>query len=212
MRTIIWKLLRFLKIAPFLQLAYKGALDDYGWIKSFNKKQSIDRNGSPIPWITYPAINFLNSRLNNELNLLEFGSGNSTLWFSKRVKRVFSVEHNKAWFEKVKEQIPKNVSLFYSELDYDGEYSKQPIESDLKFNIILIDGRDRNNCVFNSIDKLTEDGIYIFDNSQRERYLKSQQFLKEKGFKRIDFKGMCPGEASLQTTTVFYKNNNCLGI
>ncbi|MDF1550900.1 MAG: hypothetical protein P1P88_23960, partial [Bacteroidales bacterium] len=71
---------------------------------------------------------------------------------------------------------------------------------------------DRNNCVYNSVSSLTDDGVIIFDNSQRSQYLESQLFLKENNFKRIDFKGLCPSVAHANTTTIFYRTNNCLDI
>lgn len=212
MRKIAWKLLRFLKIASFIQISYKGILDEYGWFKSFNKKQSIDKDGNPIPWFTYSLISFISDRLTNELNVFEFGSGNSTLWFSHKVEKVISVEHNKEWYNIVKDKMPSNVKLIYQELEYDNEYCRTAKKFEEFFDIVIIDGRDRNNCVYNSVDKLTDKGIIIFDNTQLDIYSDSQNFLKSKGFKRLDFKGLCPAVAHTNTTTVFYKANNCLNI
>lgn len=212
MRKYIWKLFRFLNIAPFIMIFYKGILDEYGWLKSFNKMQSIDRKGKPIPWFTYSATSFLKDRLTKNMNVFEFGSGNSTLWFSERVKNIISVEYDVKWYNKVKNEIPDNVELIYCNFEYDGEYCRTVVKSDLKFNIIIVDGRDRNNCIYNSINSLTEDGVIIFDNTQRESYQDSIKFLKENGFKRIDFCGLTPAVAHANATTVFYKTKNCLGI
>ncbi len=212
MKKYIWKLLRFLNIAPFIMIFYKGILDEYGWLKSFNKMQAINREGKPIPWFTYSAIDFLKDRLTEKMIVFEFGSGNSTLWFSQRVKNIVSVEHDIGWYDKVKKEMPDNAKLIHCNLDYDGEYCRTVFKQGIKFNIIIIDGRDRNNCVNNSIDNLTEDGVIIFDNTDRTSYSEGIQFLLNNGFKKIAFKGLIPANAHSGETTIFYRKNNCLEI
>lgn len=69
-----------------------------------------------IPWITYEAIEWINSYLHKRMNVYEFGSGGSTLYFAKSVGSVVSVEHDEAWFNNVSEALDrykaKNVSYF----------------------------------------------------------------------------------------------------
>jgi hypothetical protein len=62
-----------------------GPLKDDGWFRSCREQASVDANGNPIPWITYPAIEFLVKRINNQLSVFEYGCGNSTLWWASRV-------------------------------------------------------------------------------------------------------------------------------
>ena len=212
MRKFIWKVLRFFKVASFIQISYKGILDEYGWLKSFNQMQSIDKEGNPIPWFSYSAISFINDRLTNEMTVFEFGSGNSTLWFSKRVKNVVSIEHDVNWYNKIKKIMPENVNLSHCNLKYNDEYCRAAANQHSKFDIIIIDGRDRNNCVLNSIDSLADDGIIIFDNMQRKSYQPSIKYLDEKGFSKIDFIGLCPCVPFSNTTTIFYKSSNCFKI
>ncbi|MBW4487538.1 MAG: hypothetical protein KME12_07090 [Trichocoleus desertorum ATA4-8-CV12] len=53
------------------------------------------------PWITFPAINFLEKILMKHMSVFEYGSGGSTVFFSKRAEEVVSVEHDKSWYLKV---------------------------------------------------------------------------------------------------------------
>ncbi len=212
MRKIIWKLLRYLRIAAWLQLSYKGILDDLGWRKSFYAMQSIDREGNPIPWLTYSFIHFIDPRLNKNLNVFEFGSGNSTVWYAQRVKSIVAVEHDLSWFEQIKLKLASNAEIIFKQLDTNGEYAKSALNRGTKFEMIIIDGRDRNNCVYQSIDALSEDGVFVFDNTHLALYNESIQFLINKGFKRIDFIGLTPTIAYSSSTSVFYKPNNCLDI
>jgi hypothetical protein len=212
LRKFIWKILRKLRLAGPIQLIYKGILDETGWLKSFNAMQSIDKSGNPIPWCSYSFIYFIEQRLSNDLSVFEFGAGNSTLWYAKRVKEVISVEHDLVWKTMLEQKVPSNSKVIFKELSYNGEYARTTTSLGRKFDVIVVDGRDRNNCIYNSIDSLSDKGVIILDNSQRTNYNESQKFLLAKGFKRIDFTGLCPAVAHINTTTIFYRTENCLGI
>lgn len=211
-KNLIWKLLVKLKLGGAIQLMLTGGLLEDGWFNSFNTKQSIDKNNKPIPWCTYPFIKFIEPRIHKNLTVFEFGSGNSTLWYAERVKNIVSVENDKDWFEVISSKLPENAQIIYQKLDYGGEYCRTAINSDLKYNIIIIDGRDRVNCVKQSIKCLTENGIIVFDNSDLQQYQEGVNFLIEKGFKKIDFIGLSPVTPHNNCTSVFYKSNNCLEI
>jgi len=130
-----------------LSMRSRGYLYEIGWINSFINKMPVDKNSNPMPWFTYPFIDFISDRLNNTMDVFEYGSGNSTLWFASRTNTVTSVEHDNIWFEKIKKKMPKNVNIHYEELIYDGEYSKFPNKLKMKFDIVIVDGRDRVNCI-----------------------------------------------------------------
>jgi hypothetical protein len=78
----------------------------------------LRRGSSPlqdkIPWITFGAIRFLKRLLTKEMVVYEFGSGGSTLFFANRVKRVYSVEHDEKWFQKLTAAVKKEGYLNWS--------------------------------------------------------------------------------------------------
>ena len=45
--------------------------------------------------------------------VLEWGSGTSTLYFSKIVKQFVSIEHNTEWYNRISSQIADNVEYYY---------------------------------------------------------------------------------------------------
>jgi len=195
-----------------LGLKRNGYLHDIGWVNSIVSHQVVDVTNNPIPWVTYPFIQFIAERLNPALELFEYGSGNSTLYYSKRVAKVCSVENDKSWYEKIKSFMPDNVTLFFCELEYDGDYCRYASKIDNKFDLIIIDGRDRVNCAINSIEALKPTGVVVLDDSEREEYMPAINFLKGYDFKRIDFWGIAPTVDYLKCTSIFYRNNNCLNI
>ncbi len=56
----------FSVIKILLSQLYSGYLLDNGWFQSYKNKTSVDKNGNPIPWVTYPFIDFISERLNKE--------------------------------------------------------------------------------------------------------------------------------------------------
>ena len=92
LRNLTWSLLRSLKLAPYFQLALESTLVDDGWFNSYYKKESVDRENNPIPWNTYPFIKFIEPRLKDHFNIFGYGCGNSTIWYSQRVKSITSLQ------------------------------------------------------------------------------------------------------------------------
>jgi len=190
----------------------KGYLHDIGWINSYKTKTPVNKNFQPIPWVTYSFISYIENRLNKKMSIFEYGSGNSTLYFAEKVNHVISVEHDKEWFENLLENIPENVQLKHCDLQYAGDYCKTIVSTDRKYSIIIIDGRDRVNCILNSTSSLSQDGVLILDDSEREEYQNGVIHLKQLGYKELDFWGIAPGIFFNKCTSVFYRDNNCLGI
>jgi len=203
-KNVLFKLLR---------LRYRGMLYEEGWFEAACYYQSINKNKEPIPWWTYSLNDFLLPRLHNSLEIFEYGSGNSTLYLAKKVKHITSIEHNKEFFNYLRKKIPQNVTLKFKKLDkYNGNYSKAILEEDKNFDLIIIDGRDRVNCIYNAIQKLKSNGIILLDDSQREYYKEGINFLLKNGFKHIYFTGVSAGTYKKKATSIFYKDDNWLNI
>jgi hypothetical protein len=117
---------------------------------------------------------FLKSR--NIENMLEIGSGGSTLHFSKYVKNYYSIEHDESWLEDVERWVNKekisNVKMIlrqknkipefdiaepiiaesWEELDHSSrskeykDYIQAPLDFGVLFDVVLVDGRARPEC------------------------------------------------------------------
>jgi len=187
-----------------------GFLAEVGWFESWRTKQSVDAAGCPIPWITYPCLSFLSPRIDPRMEVFEFGSGHSTLWWANRVSKVVSCEHDSTWYAEMKLRVGPNVRLELKTLE-DG-YASFIDQFPHRFHIIVVDGRDRVNCIKHSLGSLAPDGILLLDNSERLQYLPGIEFLIHHGFRRLDFEGPVPVVTERSTTTIFYKRENCLDI
>lgn len=89
-------------------------------IKQFNRwhkdtSSSDSTLSRQLPWMTYDAIAFLERTVTPEMNIFEWGSGGSTLFFAKHCKNVVSIEHDTKWSETLSEIIKhdsiKNITL-----------------------------------------------------------------------------------------------------
>jgi precorrin-6B methylase 2 len=146
------------------------------------------------------------------MDVFEYGCGNSTLWWASRVRRIVSCEHDAAWYQQTRTTLPQNAELHHVALEYGGAYSQLITRYSKEFDIVFIDGRDRVNCINHCLPALKSGGVVILDNSDEAEYVDGIQFLSANEFKQLHFAGPGPITAAIWRTTVFYKQNNCLGI
>lgn len=189
----------------------RSHLEDIGWFRSTQEGLPVDCEGNYLPWFTYPAISFLTECIREKMQVFEYGSGNSTFWWSQRVSSVVSYEHDLEWYQSLKERIPHNVEYHYCPLEH-GQYCKAIREYNKSFDIVIIDGRDRVDCAKNSLYALRDDGVIIWDNSERTRYREGLIYLKQNGFRCLDFEGHGPINVKQWRTSVLYRRNNCFDI
>jgi len=200
------------RLKTLLSFNDKGYLDEIGWFNAYDSRSPVDRDNNPIPWVTYSFIDYIKTHLKKQFSVFEFGSGNSTFFYAKYAGLVVSVEHDKEWYDKIVSTKPENSEMIFCELVRDGDYCRMPVKLEEKFDIIIVDGRDRVNCCKQAINAVSENGVIVLDDSEREFYKEGINFLKNKGYKELSFSGISPGLFYLKSTSIFYKADNCLGI
>ncbi|MDY6913835.1 MAG: class I SAM-dependent methyltransferase [Planctomycetota bacterium] len=175
---------------------------------------SVANDNQPIPWYTYASAAFLKDRIRPEWSVFEYGSGNSTLWWAELVHKgkVISCEHEAAWYEIMRDRVPDHVELHYQALEPEGNYSGFITRHPNRFDVIVIDGRQRLACAEYASGALKSGGVIVWDNSDREDYRPGFDLLQQQGFKRLEFTGMGPINSMGWSTSILYRPNNCLGI
>lgn len=190
----------------------RGPLKDSGWLRSFDTGEPVDAEGRPVPWMVYPAVDFLAPRLRPDMKVFEYGAGNSTLWWAARVRELITCEHDRAWYEKVRVRVPANVTLHHVPLGPDGEYSRKVGSYPGAFDIVVIDGRDRVQCALHALPALKPDGVILWDDTYRVEYQEGYDALAAAGFRKLGFVGLAPVFNQYGETGLFYRPGNCLGI
>lgn len=191
----------------------KFYLVEKGWVRSRMSHRPVTKEGDSLPWFTYSSIEFVEQRLKPTFKVYEFGSGNSTLFFSKRVNSINSVESDHGFFEELRPKLDPVSNVTYSYFpDEEGAFGDSIKPFSKTFDVIVVDGADRVNCARNSIAALKDDGVIIWDNSDRLEYQEGYDFLLNNGFKRIDFVGHGPIGYKEWATSIFYRKDNCFDI
>ena len=145
----------------------------------------------PIPHMSYKEIVCMMTYLDTETEMLEIGTGNSTPLLAKHTKSLVAIEHNKEWAMKVREMLVEhapNSKVEYIQVDPNwphihlfnpaqpGQFADytQRIEQfeDERFDVILVDGRDRVNCAKAAFHALKSNGImFVHDYwNRRSKY------------------------------------------
>ena len=200
-------------LGKVLTLVYskRSLLRQSGYFKSVALKRPCRLDGSPIPWMNYGAISFLEERLTKDLNMFEYGSGNSTFFFADLVNSITSVEHDRGWYEYVNEILPANANVLLTPIDgfdYVNTISKQG----MKFDVVIVDAGERQKCLLNAPDFVTDQGVIILDDAAKPEYQEAIAEMSSKGFSVLPLDGLKSGGINTYRTSIFYRAGNCLGI
>ena len=138
--------------------------------------------------------------------VIEWGCGGSTKALLRDVPTLeilVSVEHNKAWYNKVKSEVKDSrLRLYYSEpkvlephwepnneklqqeleawcqrcedeRDIMADYIDHPRTHNVEYDIALVDGRARTHCVIEAMKILRHGGVVVLHDAQRVQYHES---------------------------------------
>jgi hypothetical protein len=158
--------------------------------------------------------------------LLEYGSGNSTIWFSQFANRVISVEGRAEWYQKVKKMIMvakvKNVELFivppestHDEANYlqrnrgrtiDYGYPKDFTTyihfinrfEENSLDVLFVDGYVRSEIIKHGMNKVREGGLIFLHDVMPSRKSVNSIVFGFKGMKHL---------STLNTMACFVRTN-----
>jgi predicted O-methyltransferase YrrM len=131
----------------------------------------------PIPWLHPDVIAHLESLIQPDWDILEHGSGGSTLWFAERAKSVTAFESDPDWQAVVKKNAPENVRVV-SQGTYRGVVAPDAIEYDL----LLIDGvpvGERCQWITDAPTLVRPGGWVVLDNCNRPEYAREREALQK---------------------------------
>ena len=177
---------------------------DYGHLRSAATLRSVDAEGCPVPWYTYPAIEYLRQLDFQGKTVFEYGSGFSTLFWAASAHSVVSVEDDEKWYSILAPQLPANCALT---LETDVARLVEVIHRYPDgFDVIVVDGpargRTRLKCCRAALQHLRPGGLIILDNS--DWLPESARVLRESGLIQVDMTGFAPIVGQTQTTSLFF--------
>ena len=177
---------------------WKLLASDIGHVKSVRCGRPVDANGDPIPWYTYPAIEYLRHLDFSACRVFEYGCGNSTLWWSSRVKQITSIEHDSGWAIHVRSECGGNAEVVVCS---GNDYVSAINRGAETWNVIIIDGESRTDCASAAAGRLAHGGLVILDNS--DWHSDACKILREQRLIQVDFHGFGPINGYPWTTSIF---------
>lgn len=149
-----------------------------------------------VPWFPDLVRMLLEAHIMSGIDVFEWGCGGSTVWFCNHDCNVMSVEHNKAWADRVNSGIyscdpvvfvppddgslypdpgDKSIAFHYksgsTEVgDVRFESYARRIDTCDMFDIVLVDGRARPSCVLHGYTHVKPGGLLVLDNAERKYY------------------------------------------
>lgn len=183
-----------------------------------------------MPQINPRAIAFLESIVQSDWKVFEYGSGQSTIFFARRVAEMVSVEHHPHWVKFVSETLDAegldinylNFSLGpaepgrdpsdplnYSYADHDVADWKPYVTAidtypGSHFDLVFVDGGARASCIYHAHSKIAAGGYLLLDDSERRWYYEKLIDLFN-GWKRRDFMGRKGMARALSKATFWRK-------
>lgn len=183
--------------------AFKVLGKEQGQFNSILKSSCLDAQDQPLPWYTYPAIEFLKYLDLHDKVVFEYGSGCSSLFWSNESKGVISVENDEEWYKIVLKNKRFNQDIWLRKDKV--AYISAIKDVNIKLDIIVIDGLHRLECAQRAIPHLKLDGMILLDNS--DWFVKTGRYLRDQNFIEIPFSGLGPINDYAWTTSVFINAN-----
>ncbi len=192
-----------------------------------------------LPWLNFDAIDALAQLELRGRHVFEYGSGGSTIYWLRRGARVVSIEHDPAWYERVRAAIPPGAPLDYrlvppeptppdpaDSADPAAYRSGDPAFAgrsfaryaaqidafpEASFDLVLVDGRARPSCLVHAAPRVRPGGMLILDNSDRAYYTARLGPLFN-GWTATVYAGATPGAPVFTETTFYVRGDAVTGL
>ncbi len=134
-----------------------------------------------------------------DVRVLEFGSGGSTMFLLRQGVSVTTIEHHELWADGLQQKAKsRGLADKLTILRRDRPYHDVPAEfaENTKFDILLVDGRERSDCLRKALPHVASDGLVLLDDSQRPRYWPAFTLLADR--KSVTY------ECDARSTTIWF--------
>lgn len=132
-----------------------------------------------------------------------------TLWWTRHVREVVAIEHDMAWADKIAAQCSARLHRVAAT---DASAYLKPVTSTGPYDVVIVDGIFRNECLEIAPGLLTKEGIVVLDDAQREEYRPAVDVLLRQGFKLLELHGPQPVSKHPGCTALLYRDANVLGL
>lgn len=179
-----------------------------GHLRSAIVQRPVDAAGHPLPWYTYPAVDFLSELDFRGKAVAEVGGGYSTLWWAGRAQRVLTLEPDGSWYRRLRDWTAARGNVDVRHVPSPAAVAPS-IPAD-EYDVIIVDGGgERTLHTRTALTRVKQTGVVILDNADeslgsvgREAVIRDAQ---EAGWLRVDFIGHTAGATRLGCTSMFFQ-------
>lgn len=157
-----------------------------------------------VPWWPYDAAHWVATMLPSQPRVFEYGGGGSTLWLEDLGAIATVTEHDEQWHAQLASALSPNTRLLLRPSQefgvvtsavapgyFDSYVGAIDGEPDEGFDLVIVDGRARVECVRHAMPKVKPGGLLLLDDSDRTRYKTALELLAT--WERHLFTGLKPG-------------------
>lgn len=148
-----------------------------------------------LPWFCLPATRFLDRQIRSGMQVFEWGSGASTLFFARRGCSVTSAEHDTEWAARSRARLASYADVDVLEFDAADDAYVTSIDAfpSRTLDLVAVDGRRRCDCFRRALSRVKPGGWLILDDSERPQYRSCLEDVLEEDWEVRHFEGPRPG-------------------
>jgi hypothetical protein len=183
--------------------------DTIAWIRSMLSRRRPLSYAQP--WLTFDAMRAIRDRLPLAARVYEFGAGNSTIYWARHATTVASVESDARWLQLLAIKLAacglRNVKMVAAtdKRNYVDSIHEWP---DDYFDLVVVDGDFRPDCVIASIRHLKHGGILVVDNTDWHWFRSKPLAGIPETWKKLVYPGYAPMIGHKSETTLFVRNDS----
>ena len=167
-----------------------------------------------IPWFSYAAIDYLEKHLRPDMDVCEYGTGGSTIFFARRTRSVFSIENDQTYYDLVCRRLEnhglQNVKVELHPFNFkhsEGFEHSSYLHAipDGRFDVIVVDGSEewipvRPLCFDKAEARIKPGGMIVLDDSWRYPQLRKHNRAR----RLLTFKSVGPCRPGVTSTDIFF--------
>ncbi len=184
------------------------ALEQTGWNVTRRTKRALIHE-KPTPWWTYASIQFVDQIVSTNSRILEIGGGNSSLYWMERGNQLVTLETDLEWIDTL--TLDQRFNLENHKIIHIANEDLNSISKVLDnqlFDVVINDGAGERAIIGEYLTtKLKPNGIFIWDNSEREPDRQAIANLELSGWNTLEFYGLGPINAYAWKTTILFRND-----
>jgi predicted O-methyltransferase YrrM len=164
-----------------------------------------------LPWLSWGAIDWLNTHLKPGMRVFEWGGGGSTIFFASRGCSVVTVESNRYWRDQLQQRLAhldqERWELRFIEADSNqhprAEEYIDSVSDGGPWDVVLVDGWNRQKCFWKAMPAIASAGALVIDNA--DKYGRDLPGKIPAGWKHLPFRGVGPARARVTQTDVYVR-------